>query len=336
MRAHCGSKAIAATLMAGLLAAGTSLAGVGAPPAAAQSGYPNHPVMVIVPYAPGGVADVGMRIVGEKLSDLLKQQFVIENRPGAGGIVAAEAGAAAAADGYTLLMTGNNNAIAEALFKKLPYNILSDFASVSTAAFFDLLIVTRAGSPLTSVQDVIAAAKAHPGKLNIGTIVAGSTQNLGAELFTTVAGIKATIVTFRTSAEMAGALMRGDIDLEFEFYAAIQGLLASNKLVALASAGAQRTAYLPNVPTAAESGLKDYEVTSWNGLAVPAKTPKAVIATLNAAMKEVIPDADIQNKANQMGMQMRWSTPQAMTARMQADIAKWSSVIAKAGIAKRD
>lgn len=333
-----GSKAIAGTFSAGVLAAGLFVAGIGATPAAAQvqGGYPNHPVVLIVPYGPGGVADVGMRILGEKLGGRLKQQFVIENRPGAAGIVAAEAGVAAAPDGYTLLMTGNNNAIAEALFKKLPYNILTDFASVSTAAFFDLLIVTRAGSPLKSVHDVIAAAKAHPGKINIGTIVPGSTQNLAAELFMTVAGIKATIVTFRTSAEMANAVMRGDIDLEFEFYAAVQGLLASNKLVALASTGTKRTAYLPNVPTVIESGVKGYDVASWNGLSVPAKTPKAIIATLNAAMKEVIPDPDIQNRAKQMGMEMRWSTPQEMTARMQADIAKWGAVIAKAGIAKRD
>ena len=144
--------------------AGTLLAAAMAAPAAAQtkSDYPNRPVMLIVPYGPGGVADVGMRILGEQLSSLLKQQFVIENRPGAGGIVAAQAGAAAAPDGYTLLMTGNNNAIAVALFKSLPYNILTDFDSVSTAAFFDLLIVTRAGSPLQSVQDIIEAARRIP------------------------------------------------------------------------------------------------------------------------------------------------------------------------------
>src|ERR1700693_889458 len=127
----------------------------------AETDYPSRPVTLIVPYAAGGVADVGMRILGEQLSNRLKQQFVIENRPGAAGIVAAEAGAAAAPDGYTLLMTGNNNAIAAALFNKLPYNILTDFASISTAAFFDMLIVTRTGSPLHSVQDIVKAAQAN-------------------------------------------------------------------------------------------------------------------------------------------------------------------------------
>jgi tripartite-type tricarboxylate transporter receptor subunit TctC len=310
----------------------------GLTPAAAQStaGYPNHPVMLIVPYGAGGVADVGMRILGEKLSARLKQQFVIENKPGAAGIVAAQAGATAAPDGYTVLMTGNNNAIAASLFKTLPYNILTDFASVSTASFFDLLIVTRAGSPLHSLRDLVAAAKANPGKLNIGTTLPGSTQNLAASLFTSTADINATIVTFRTSPDMASAVMRGDVDVAFEFYAAIQGLLADNKLVALASTGDERTAYLPNVPTAIESGINNYEVDSWNGLSVPAATPKPIVATLNAAMKDVMPDPDLQRKAAQMGMAMRASTPDQMTARMKADIAKWGAVIDKAGIAKRD
>ena len=291
---------------------------------------------LIVPYAAGGVADVGMRIVGEKLSSRLNAQFVIEDRPGAGGVVAAQAGAAAAPDGYTLLMTGNNNAIATALFKSLPYNILTDFASVSTATFFDVLLVTRAGSPLHSVSDVVAAAKANPGKLNIGTINPGSTQNLAAELFISTAGITAAIVPFRTSPDMAGAVMRGDIDVAFEFYAAIDGLLADKKLVALASAGRKRTAYLPDVLTVIESGIADYEVTSWNGIAAPAGTPAGVIATLNQAMKDVIPAPDVQSKASQMGMAMHASTPQEMTARMQADIGKWGAVIDKAGIPKRD
>jgi tripartite-type tricarboxylate transporter receptor subunit TctC len=316
--------------------AGALLAASAAPLAQAQSAYPTRPVSLIVPYAAGGVADVAMRLLGDKLSNRLGQQFVIENRPGAGGIVAAQTAAAAPADGYTLLMTGNNNAIAVALFKSLPYNVLTDFVSVSTASFFDLLLVTRAGSSLHSVQDVIAAARANPGKLNIGTINPGSTQNLAAELFVNTAGIKAAIVPFRTSPDMAGAVLRGDIDIAFEFYAAVHGLLADKKLVALASAGPVRTTYLPDVPTVIESGLKDYEVTSWNGLSAPAATPASIVATLNGAVKEVMPSPDIQSRAQEMGMAMRWSTPEEMTARMKADITKWGAVIEKASIAKRD
>jgi tripartite-type tricarboxylate transporter receptor subunit TctC len=332
MRASDGGAAIAAALLAAIITAPMTAQSQGH----SHADYPNRPVTLIVPYGAGGVADVGMRILGDKLSSRLNQQFVIEDRPGAAGIVAAQAGATATPDGYTLLMTGNNNAIAAALFKSLPYNILTDFASVSTAAFFDLLIVTRAGSPLHSVADIVEAARANPGKLNLGTINPGSTQNLAAELFTSSAGIKAAIVPFRTSPDMAGAVMRGDVDAAFEFYAAIDGLLADKKIVALASSGLERTAYLPGVPTVAESGIKDYEVASWNGLSVPKNTPAGVIATLSQAVKDVMPSPDIQDRAKQMGMAMRWSTPEEMTARMKADIAKWGAVIERAGIPTRD
>ena len=304
--------------------------------AQAQGDYPARPVTLILPYGAGGVADVSLRILGERLSDRLKQPFVIENRPGAGGVVAAQAGASAAPDGYTLLMTGTNTAITTSLFKSLPYNILTDFDSVSTVADFDVLIVTRAGSPLHSLADFIAAARANPGKLNVGTVNPGGAQNLAVELFNSAADIKAAIVPFRTSPDMAGAVLRGDVDVAFEYYAALSGLLTDNKIVALATTGATRTAYLPDVPTAIESGIKGYDATTWNGLSVPAHTPPSVIATLNAAMKEVIAEPAMQSRANQMGMAMRWSTADDMTARMKADIAKWGSVIDKAGIPKHD
>ena len=302
----------------------------------AQTSYPTRPVSLMIPYAAGGVADVSMRLVGNKLSDLLKQQFVIENRPGGGGVVAAETVARASPDGYTMLQTGNNTAISEALFNKLPYNLLTDFASVSTVAFYDLLIITRPESPLKSVADLVAAAKANPGKINIGTVNPGSTQNLAAELFLSTANINAAIVPFRTSPDMAGAVIRGDVDVAFEIYAAIGGLLDDKKVVALASTGPKRTAYLPDVPTVVEGGVPGYEVSSWNGISVPTATPKTVIATLNTAMKEIIPSADLQSQAARMGMEMRWSTPEDMTARMKSDVTKWGAVIQKAGIPKHD
>jgi putative tricarboxylic transport membrane protein len=304
--------------------------------ARAQSDYPSRPVQLIVPYGAGGIADVGMRILADKLSGRLKQQVVVENRPGAGGIVAAKAGASAAPDGYTVLMTGNNNAISAGLFKSLPYNILTDFASTSTVSFFDLLLVTRAGSPLKSVQDIVTAARAAPGKLNIATINPGSTQNLAAELFKNTAGINVTVVPFRTSPDMATAVLRGDVDAAFEFFAAIQGQIADGKVVALASTGPRRTPYLPAVPTVQESGIRDYEVVSWNGISVPAATPKTVAEVLSRAINDVLPAPEVQDKATKLGMEMRGSTPEEMTARMKSDIAKWSAVIDKAGIPKHD
>lgn len=305
-------------------------------PASAQSDYPNRPIQLVVPYGPGGVADVGMRIMAEKLSVRLKQQVVIENRPGAAGIVAAKAVATSTPDGYNVLMTGNNNAIAVALFKSLPYDIVKDFASTSTISFFDLLIVVPSGSPLKSIQDIVTAAKANPGKLNIGTINPGSTQNLAAEYFKGVTGTSVQIVPFRTSADMATALLRGDIDVMFEFFTAAHGLLSDNKVVALASTGPKRSAYLPAVPTVQEAGIKDFEVLSWNGLAVPMGTPKAIIDTLVKGINDVLPDPSIQQRSKDLGMDMHGSTPAEMDQRMKDDIVKWGAVIEKAGIQKRD
>ena len=327
---HAGRRLRGAGIAGALLAVALSAT------ANAQSNYPNRPIQLIVPYGAGGVADVGMRILADKLSGPLKQQVVVENRPGAGGIVAAKAVATAAPDGYNVLMTGNNNAISVALFKSLPYDILNDFESTSTVSFFDLLMVTKAGSPLKSVADVVKTAKASPGKMNIGTINPGSTQNLAAELFRSTTDIKVTIVPFRTSADMHTALLRGDIDLMFEFFTAAHGLIADNKVVALASTGPKRSAYLPNVPTVVESGIKDFEVQSWNGISVPAKTPKDVVQVLTKAINQVLPSPDVQEKAKKLGMDMHGSTPEQMTARMKSDIAKWSAVIAKAGIPKRE
>jgi tripartite-type tricarboxylate transporter receptor subunit TctC len=297
--------------------------------------YPSRPIQLVVPYGPGGVADVGMRIMAEKLSARLKQQVVVENRPGAGGIVAAKAVATSSPDGYNVLMTGNNTAIAVALFKTLPYDILKDFASTSTVSFFDLLIVVKAGSPLKSVADIVKTAKANPGKLNIGTINPGSTQNLAAELFKSVNGINVQIVPFRTSADMATALLRGDLDVMFEFFTAAHGLLSDNKIVALASTGPKRSAYLPQVPTAQEAGIKDFEVVSWNGISVPTGTPKNAIDTLVKGINDVLPDPTIQERAKTLGMDMHGSTPAEMDKRMKDDIVKWSAVIDKAGIQKQ-
>src|SRR6267154_744145 len=189
------------------------LAGIGCAmpaPADAQSGYPNRPVRILVPYGPGGVADTTVRLLAQKLNERLGQQFVIENRPGAGGILAAKAGASAPADGYTLALTGNGTAISKSLFKSLPYDVLRDFKSVSVMAWLDLTIATKADGPLKTVSDIVAAAKKDPGKLNFGTIAPGSTQHLSAELFKSVADVSATVVTYRTSPELVTGLLRGD------------------------------------------------------------------------------------------------------------------------------
>jgi tripartite-type tricarboxylate transporter receptor subunit TctC len=296
--------------------------------------YPMKPVRVIVPYGPGGIADVTMRMVAQNMSQKFGQQFFIENRPGAGGVVGMQAGRDAPPDGYTLVMLGGGLTIAKALFKTLPYDIEKDFVPVSTTASYGLVITTKAGGAYKNIQDVITAAKAKPGKLNFGSINAGSAQNLSAELFKTLAGLDVTVVPYKTSPDLANAVLRGDVDVAFEYYAGFQASITNDQMVVLATTGPERASNLPNVPTAKESGLPGYEVTSWNGLAVPAGTPADIVTTLNRAVDEALKSPEVQKYSAAAGMDARSMSPADLSARIKSDVAKWSQVIAKAGIEK--
>ena len=301
----------------------------------AQSGYPNRPVRILVPYGPGGVADTTTRILAQKLQEKLGQQFVIENRPGAGGIIAAKQGATAPPDGYTLTLTGNGTAISRSLFKSLPYDVLRDFTPISVMAWLDLTIATKADGPLKNVADIIAAAKAAPGKLNFGTIAPGSTQHLSAELFKLTTDIKATVVTFRTTPELVTAMIRGDIDVGFDYLAGFRAALNDQQLRAVATTGDKRSASSPDVPTVSESGLPEFVVTSWNAVSGPAGMPDDIVRLLNREINAALRLPDVQQKALQFGLDARGTTPEEMQARMRADIDKWAAVIEKAGVEKQ-
>jgi len=297
--------------------------------------YPSKPVRVIVPYGPGGIADVTMRMVAQNLSQHFGQQFVIENRPGAGGVVGMQGAKETAPDGYTLVMIGGGLTIAKALFKTLPYNIEKDFTPISTTASYGLVIATKAGSAYKSIKDVIAAAKAHPGTLNFGTINAGSAQNLSAELFRTLAGIDVTIVPYKTTPDLANAVLRGDVDVAFEYFVGFQSPISNDQMTVLATTGRARAGNLPNIPTVIESGLPSYEVTSWNGLAVPTGTSADIVATLNRAVQDALTSPEVQKFSIAAGMDARGMSSDDLRKRIQADVAKWAQVIEKAGIAKR-
>jgi tripartite-type tricarboxylate transporter receptor subunit TctC len=297
--------------------------------------YPSKPVRVIVPYGPGGIADVTMRMVAQNLSQRFGQQFIIENRPGAGGVVGMQGGRDAAPDGYTLVMLGGGLTIAKALFKTLPYDIEKDFIPVSTTASYGLVITTRVGSPYKNIKDVIAAAKAKPGSLNFGTINAGSAQNLSAELFRTMAGLDVAIVPYKTTPDLTTAVLRGDVDVAFEYYVGFQSSITNDQMVVLATTGPERAGNLPNVPTVIESGVPGYDVTSWNGLALPAGTPADIVTTLNRAVDEALKTPEIQKFSNAAGMDARSMSSDDLRKRIQSDVAKWTLVIEKAGIAKR-
>jgi tripartite-type tricarboxylate transporter receptor subunit TctC len=301
----------------------------------AQPGYPNRPVRILVPYGPGGVADTTVRLLAQKLNERLRQPFVIENRPGAGGIHASQAGATAPPDGYTLTLTGNGTAISKSLFKSLPYDVLRDFSSVSVMAWLDLTIATKADGPLKTVKDIVEAAKKNPGKLNFGTIAPGSTQHLSAELFRLTGGLKVAIVTFRTTPDLITALLRGDVDVGFDYLAGFRAQLNDQQLRAVASTGEKRSPSTPDVPTVTESGMPDYVVTSWNAVSAPAGTPDEIVRFLSKEINEALKSPDIQAKALQFGLDARGTTPEEMQARMRADIEKWGAVIEKAGLERQ-
>jgi len=297
--------------------------------------YPSKPVRIIVPYGPGGIADVTMRLVAQNLSKRFGQQFFIENRPGAGGVVGMQAAREAAADGYTLVMVGGGLTIAKALFKSLPYNIETDFTPISTTASYGLVIATKAGSPYKAISDVIAYAKAHPGTINFGTINAGSAQNLSAELFRIMAGLDVTIVPYKTTPDLASAVLRGDVDVAFEYFVGFQSPITNGQMSVLATTGRERANNLPDVPTVIESGLDGYEVTSWNGIAVRSGVPADIIAQLNRAVGEALKSPEVQKFSNDAGMDARGMSPDDLQNRIKSDVAKWSQVIEKAGIKKR-
>src|SRR5471030_2238208 len=261
--------------------------------ACAAANYPDKAVRIVLPFAAGGVADITARIIAEKLGDRLGQRFYIENQAGAGGIAAARTVISSPPDGHTLALLSNGTAVSVSLFQKLPFDPLKDFEPVSSLGFFDFVFCTGVGSQFKTLGDFIAAAKAKPGALNVGTINIGSTQNLSAELFKTAAGIDFTIIPFRATPEAQISLLQGDIALMIDSYSSMKGNLADGKLRALASSGPVRSEATPELATLQESGVAGYDVVSWNALFAPAGTPPEIVKTLNGALQDILADADV-------------------------------------------
>jgi tripartite-type tricarboxylate transporter receptor subunit TctC len=301
-------------------------------PATAQTAYPDKPIRVIVPFGPGGLADVTVRVVGEKLGALLGQPIVVVNMPGANGVTAVKAVQSAPADGYTLALFTNGTAITHALAATPPFDPAKDFRPISSLGFFDFVFVTGAQSRFQTLSEFVASAA--PDARNIGTINVGSSQNLSAVLFKSLTGSTAAIVPFRTTPDVMTATIRGDVQLAIDGYSAAKSLLADKQLRALAVSGPTRNPALPDVPTAAEAGVRDFEVTSWNALFALAGTPQPIVDALSAQLALALGDSGVKTKLSELGIDARASTPAAIGERLQSDIAKWGAVIAKAGLAK--
>ncbi|MXP64252.1 tripartite tricarboxylate transporter substrate binding protein [Roseomonas sp. M0104] len=303
-------------------------------PALAQGSYPSQPIRLLVPNGAGGVADLTARTVGQAMSERLGQPVVVENRPGAGGIVAGQALMTAPADGYTLMVATNAHAISPSLFRSLPFDPVRDFAPVGLMGSFAIALLVSPKSPIQNVQDLLAKLK-KDSSANIGTISVGSTQNLAAELFKTATGIDTVTVPFSSTPDLLTALLRGDVTVAFEIVAPLMGQIRGGSLRAIAVTSAERAANLPDVPTLQQHGLKDFDVTSWNALVAPGKTPQPVIDTLNTAMNAALAEPEVRKKLLDAGVEARGGTPAAMSQLLRTETEKWRGVIEKAGIEKQ-
>ena len=300
----------------------------------AQAPYPNRPIRVVIPFGPGGFADITMRLVGQQLSERAGVQVVIENRPSAGGVIAATAVTSAQPDGYTLFVLSSGIALSKSLLKSMPFDPVTAFTPVSTLALFDLLLLVKADSPMRTVKDALDTARADPAKFNIGTINPGSTQNVTAELLRSVTGIPVTIVPHRASAEVLTSLLRDDTQIGVESYAALKAPIDAAQVRAIAATGDKRSPMQPNVPTLKESGVAA-EVVGWNSLVAPAGTPKDVVAILNRHVRAIVEGPDFQKRMLELGGEPKASTPEELDARLGSDIDMWAAVVKKAGLEPR-
>jgi len=294
--------------------------------------FPSKAIRLVVPFGAGGVADLTARIVAQKLTESLGQPVIVDNRPGAGGVVAGDLVAKADPDGYTMLLISNGTAVTAGLFKSLPFDTLRDFAPVSTLAYFDIAIIAQADSKFKTLSDLLAHARANPGKLNLGSINIGSTQNLAAELFKSSAGVDLQIVPFKGSPAVITALRGGQIDAAVEMLAPVLPQIKVDALRALAVTGGKRASVLPDVPTAMESGVPNFDASSWNGLAVPAKTPKNVIARLNKDIAAALNSPDVKKRLADQNIAAQASTPEQASALLASEIKRWGKVIVQAKV----
>ena len=316
------TKALAAALAAlGLLVSVTAQA----------QAYPGKTVKLVVPYPPGGPTDIVARVIGQKLFEQTGQQFIVDNRAGAGGNIGAEAVARSPADGYTLLIATTAHAINMSLFKKLGYDTLKDFAPVSLLTYGPLVIVTHPSLPVQNVRELIALAKAKPDSINFASSGNGQSTHLSGELFNTMAGVKMTHIPYKGSAPALTDVMGGQASLMFDTMLSAMPFVKAGKLKALAVTSATRSPAAPDLPTVAESGIPGFETFAWNGVLVPLGTPKEVVARLSAELKRAMEAPEVKEKFSAQGFAAAWNTPEAFGTFLQAEVDKWSMVVKASG-----
>jgi tripartite-type tricarboxylate transporter receptor subunit TctC len=317
-----------------LAAAGSTLTGLATLPgmATAQAAFPSKPISLLVPFGPGGIADLTARAVAEGMAKSLGQNVVVDNRPSAGSIVASQAVAHATPDGHTLLLMSNGHAVSASLFKKLPYDVQKDFAPVSLLGSFGLVACVGTNSRFKTMGELVTFARANPGKLTIASIAVGSTQHLAAELFLQRTGIQAVLVPYKGSPAVITALRAGEVDLAFEILGPTLGQLKGGAVRALATTDDKRDPALPEVPTMMEAGVASYDVTSWNAIAAPAATPPEVLAKLNRAVREAVATPAIATRLRELSVSPRAGSPAEMSELFTTEIKRWREVIVAAKI----
>jgi len=298
--------------------------------AAAQE-YPNHPVRVIVPFAPGGPADVYARFIANKLQEAMGQTFVIDNRPGAGSIIGTDAVAKSAPDGYTLLLMSNTHTVNESLIPTKPFQLMRDFAPIAPINSSDLVLVARSGLPVNSLADLLKLAKAQPGALSYASSGPGTPYHMAGELFKAMAGVSILHVPYKGSSGARTDVLGGQVDLMFDAVPTMSEHVRAGKVKALGTTGLTRSAVMPDVPTVNEAGVPKYEATIWLGLMAPKGTPPAIVSRLNAEVGKIVGNPDTAKAWKAQGATpMVMSVPE-FTRYLNDDIAKWATIVKISG-----
>ena len=302
-----------------------------AAPAVAQP-WPDKPVKMVVPFGPGGPADVYARIVAQELTETFKQQFIIDNKPGAGAIIGTDVAAKATPDGYTLLMMSNTHTVNETLFSKKPYELLRDLIPVAPVNSSDLVMVVHPKVQAKTLAEFIALAKAQPGKLAYASSGPGTPYHMAGELFKSMSGTDILHVPHKSSGEARNDVMGGHVQMMFDAVTAMKGNVEAGEVRALATTGLQRSSVMPNMPTVNEAGVPGYEATIWLGIMAPKGTPKPIVDKLNAEIARIVATPKIKEAWAKQGAVPMSMTPDQFGDYMKKDIAKWAEVIKKSGM----
>jgi tripartite-type tricarboxylate transporter receptor subunit TctC len=299
-------------------------------PAQAQD-YPSRPVRIIVPFAPGGSADVVGRFIAQRLQDSTGQNFIIDNRPGAGSVIGTDAVAKAAPDGYTLLLMSNTHTVNETLLPTKPYQLLRDFVPIAPLNYADLVLVAKPTLASKTLPDLLKAAKAKPGALSYASSGPGTPYHMAGELFKHMAGIFMVHIPYRGSAGARSDVLGGQVDMMFDAIPTMSEHIKSGKVIAIATTGQGRSAVLPNVPTMNEAGVPKYEATLWLGLMAPKGTPPAVVQKLHAEIAKITSNPQVRSTWAGQGSTAMSMSADEFTRYVQADIVKWERIVKLSG-----